>query len=147
MGVINALRVNTRKLVALFKLNVIALTSFIGFNADALIAFAGQGDGKGGGTKGGDGVSNFTKYTGGPGKMDTLTNIFAGFIPPLQGLGAVLLIIFAIICGIRIGMSAVTSDARSREGSIVGLFFIIVAGVVVIHAKSIVGMSAGLTGV
>ena len=79
--------------------------------------------------------------------MNTLSNIFAGFVPSLQGLGAVLLVIFAIILGIKIGMSAVTSDPRGREGAIVGLFFIILAGVVIIHAKQIVGMSAGVTGV
>lgn len=128
-----------------FEILVAFLTSFVGLNSTAVVAFsAGEGSG---GNKGGSGAGSFTTYTGGPGNMNTLSNIFAGFIPSLQGLGAVLLVIFAIILGIKIGMSAVTSDPRGREGAIVGLFFIILAGVVIIHAKQIVGMSAGVTGV
>lgn len=123
-----------------FEILVAFLTSFVGLNSTAVVAFAA-------GNKGDNGAGSFTTYTGGPGSMNTLSNIFAGFIPSLQGLGAVLLVIFAIILGIKIGMSAVTSDPRGREGAIVGLFFIILAGVVIIHAKQIVGMSAGVTGV
>lgn len=127
-----------------FEILVAFLTSFVGLNSTAIVAFAA---GKGSGGSGAGGAGSFTAYTGGPGSMNTLSNIFAGFIPSLQGLGAVLLVIFAIILGIKIGMSAVTSDPRGREGAIVGLFFIILAGVVIIHAKQIVGMSAGVTGV
>ena len=141
MSVISSIKKHAK----LLKVNAGILGSFIGLNANALVAFANDYGPKGKSNTGDS--SNFTKYTGGSGDPSSLTNIFAGFIPALQGLGAVLLIIFAIILGIRIGMSAVTADSRSREGAIVGLFFIILGGVVIIHAKQIVGMSAGVTGI
>lgn len=148
MSAISFIKKHTKLMKVNFEILVAFLTSFVGLNSTAVVAFAaGKGSG---GNKGGSGVGDagsFTAYTGGPGNVNTLTNIFAGFIPTLQGLGAVLLIIFAIILGIKIGMSAVTSDPRGREGALVGLFFIILAGVVIIHAKQIVGMSAGVTGV
>ena len=145
MSAISFIKKHTKLMKVNFEILVAFLTSFVGLNSTAVVAFAaGKGSG---GNKGDNGVGSFTTYTGGPGSMNTLSNIFAGFIPSLQGLGAVLLVIFAIILGIKIGMSAVTSDPRGREGAIVGLFFIILAGVVIIHAKQIVGMSAGVTGV
>ena len=145
MSAISFIKKHTKLMKVNFEISVAFLTSFVGLNSTAVVAFAaGKGNG---GNKGDNGAGSFTTYTGGPGSMNTLSNIFAGFIPSLQGLGAVLLVIFAIILGIKIGMSAVTSDPRGREGAIVGLFFIILAGVVIIHAKQIVGMSAGVTGV
>lgn len=145
MSAISFIKKHTKLMKVNFEILVAFLTSFVGLNSTAVVAFA--GDKGSGGNKGGGGAGEFTKYTGGPGNMNTLSNIFAGFVPSLQGLGAVLLVIFAIILGIKIGMSAVTSDPRGREGAIVGLFFIILAGVVIIHAKQIVGMSAGVTGI
>lgn len=144
MSAISFIKKHTKLMKVNFEILVAFLTSFVGLNSTAVVAFA--GDKGSGGNKGGGGAGAFTTYTGGPGNMNTLNNIFAGFIPSLQGLGAVLLVIFAIILGIKIGMSAVTSDPRGREGAIVGLFFIILAGVVIIYAKQIVGMSAGVTG-
>ena len=138
MSAISFIKKHTKLMKVNFEILVAFLTSFVGLNSTAVVAFAGD--------KGGGGAGAFTTYTGGPGNMNTLNNIFAGFVPSLQGLGAVLLVIFAIILGIKIGMSAVTSDPRGREGAIVGLFFIILAGVVIIYAKQIVGMSAGVTG-
>lgn len=145
MSAISFIKKHTKLMKFNFEILIAFLTSFVGLNSTAVVAFA--GDKGSGGNKGGDGAGAFTKYTGGPGNMNTLSNIFAGFVPSLQGLGAVLLVIFAIILGIKIGMSAVTSDPRGREGALVGLFFIILAGVVIIHAKQIVGMSAGVTGI
>ena len=145
MSAISFIKKHTKLMKVNFEILVAFLTSFVGLNSTAVVAFAaGKGSG---GNKGDNGAGSVTTYTGGPGSMNTLSNIFAGFIPSLQGLGAVLLVIFAIILGIKIGMSAVTSDPRGREGALVGVFFIVLAGVVIIHAKQIVGMSAGVTGV
>ena len=145
MSAISFIKKHTKLMKVNFEILVAFLTSFVGLNSTAVVAFA--ADKGSGGNKGGGDAGAFTKYTGGPGNMNTLSNIFAGFVPSLQGLGAVLLVIFAIILGIKIGISAVTSDPRGREGALVGLFFIILAGVVIIHAKQIVGMSAGVTGI
>lgn len=119
----------------LIKFNLGLIGSFIGFSATNLVVLA-DGD-----------SSAFEKGLGGHQKnfsINAFANIASGFISPLQTLAAVLLVIFAIWLGIKIGMAAVTSDPRGREGAIVGLFFIIIAGVVVIHAREIVGMAASV---
>lgn len=76
--------------------------------------------------------------------IDVLAKIFNQFISPLQNLGAVLLILSAVVCGIKIGVSAMTGDPRSRTEAIMGVFFIIVGAVIIIHVRSLVGMAVGL---
>lgn len=76
--------------------------------------------------------------------VDVLAKIFNQFVAPLQNLGAVLLILSAVVCGIKIGVSAMTSDPRSRTEAIMGIFFIIVGAVMIIHVRSLVGMAVGL---
>lgn len=131
-----------KKHAKLLKFNFGVLGSFIGFNATNLVAFAAN--------SGDEGVTAFNKGAGISGSSDvtgTLTGLFSGFVSPLQSFGAILLVIFAIILGIKMGASAVSSDPRGREGAIVGLFIIILAGVVIIHARDIVGMSSGIKSV
>lgn len=65
-------------------------------------------------------------------------------IPVFQGLSAVILVIACIGVGTKLGVSSAFGDARGRQENIVGLFWIIVAGVIVIHAKAIVGASASI---
>lgn len=76
--------------------------------------------------------------------VDVVAKIFNQFVAPLQNLGAVLLILSAVVCGIKIGVSAMTSDPRARTQAIMGIFFIIVGAVIIIHARSLVGMAVGL---
>ncbi|KJY54755.1 Uncharacterized protein JF73_17700 (plasmid) [Lactobacillus helsingborgensis] len=76
---------------------------------------------------------------------NTFADIFFGFLAPTQDFATVILIIAAVICGMKIGASAVTSDPRSRTNSIVGLFFIIVGEVVVLHAQALVGMATHIS--
>ena len=82
--------------------------------------------------------------TSGAQAQDVLGGIFNGFVAPLQTFVAVILVIATVICGMKIGVSAMTSDPRSRTQAIEGIFFIIIGAVVVVHARSIVGMASGL---
>lgn len=88
-----------------------------------------------------DPTSMFQKHVDVPSDNDVLGNVFAGFIGPLTSLAAVILVIAAIICGMKIGTSAMFGDPRQRQEALVGLVFIIIGAVVVIHAKQIVGMA------
>ena len=45
-------------------------------------------------------------------------------------------------CGTRLGISSAFGDPRGRQESLMGIFWIVVAGVLVIHARQIVGMGA-----
>ncbi len=75
---------------------------------------------------------------------DVVAKIFNNFVAPLQSLAAVILVLACIICGIKIGVSAMTGDPRGRTSSLMGIAFIIIAGVVIVHARAIVGMASGL---
>lgn len=86
-------------------------------------------------------TTDWNKYTESGSGGDTFANIFNGFVSPLADFAAVILVISAIICGMKIGAAAMTGDSRTRTSSIVGLFFIIIGAVVVIHAREIVGMA------
>ena len=74
----------------------------------------------------------------------TFADIFFGFLEPLQDFATVILILCAVVCGMKVGASSITGDPRSRTNAIVGLFFIIVGEVCVIHAQSLVGMATGI---
>lgn len=92
-----------------------------------------------------DNSSSFSTHVDTHGNaVDVLAKIMNEFVAPLQNLGAVLLIISAVVCGIKIGVSAM-GDPRSRTEAIVGIFFIIVGAVVIIHVRSLVGMVVGLS--
>ena len=80
------------------------------------------------------------KYVYKSGGSDTFASVFNGFVGPLTNIAGIILVLAAIVCGMKIGTAAMTGDARSHTESIIGLFFIIVAAVVVVHAKQIVGM-------
>lgn len=88
-----------------------------------------------------DPSSMFQKHVDVPSDNDVLGNVFAGFIGPLTSLAAVGLVLSAIICGMKIGTSAMFGDPRQRQESLVGLVFIIIGAVIVIHAKQLVGMA------
>lgn len=95
-----------------------------------------------------DSTSAFNTHvnpTSGTDAQDVLGGIFNGFVAPLQTFVAVILVIATVICGMKIGVSAMTSDPRSRTEAITGIFFIIVGAVVVVHARSIVGMASGIS--
>ena len=68
-----------------------------------------------------------------------------GFLAPLQDFSTVILILCAVICGMKIGASSITGDSRNRTNSLVGLFFIVFGELVVIHAQSIVGLATGIS--
>lgn len=87
----------------------------------------------------------FTHHVDTSGGNDTFANVFAGFIGPLMSFAAVVLVLSAVVCGMKIGAAAMFGDPRTRMDAIVGLFFIIIGAVVVIHAKQIVGMAAKVT--
>lgn len=76
--------------------------------------------------------------------QDVFGGIFNGFVAPLQTFVGVLLVIATVICGMKIGVSAMTSDPRARTQAIEGIFFIIIGAVIVVHARSIVGMASGI---
>lgn len=82
--------------------------------------------------------------TSGAQAQDVLGGLFNGFVAPLQTFVAVILVIATVVCGMKIGVSAMTSDPRSRTEAITGIFFIIIGAVVVVHARSIVGMASGI---
>ncbi|QDR73677.1 hypothetical protein FOD75_11335 (plasmid) [Limosilactobacillus reuteri] len=93
-----------------------------------------------------DGSSSFMKYADNSGSTggDVIANAFAGFINPMTEIAAVILVIATIVCGMKIGASAMVGDPRTRMDALVGIMFIVVGGVVVIHAKQIVGMSGSI---
>ncbi|CPS14455.1 Uncharacterised protein [Chlamydia trachomatis] len=45
----------------------------------------------------------------------------------------------------KIGASGMVGDSRTRTNAIVGLFFIIVGEVVVLHAQALVAMATGIS--
>lgn len=118
-----------------------ALSAFSAFTATQVIsmatlpAFASESDSS----------DAFSTHVDTSGKsVDIFASLFNRFVAPLQNLGAVLLVLAAVVSGIKIGVSAMTDDPRSRTSSIFGLFWIIVGAAVIIHARSLVGMVVGL---
>lgn len=93
-----------------------------------------------------EGKEEFEKYAPSSGKsgVESLPKLIYGFIPTVQGFAAACLVLFGVICGFQIGASAITQDPRSRAEAIRGLVYIVIAGIVVIHAQQIVGMAAGI---
>lgn len=86
---------------------------------------------------------NFNLKT--PDNSDAFTSIasyLAKYIPAAQGLGGVVTVLACIAIGIRLGASTATGDSRMRQEAIVELFWLIVAGVIIIHAKEIIGLSS-----
>lgn len=63
------------------------------------------------------------------------------FYPQIQDFFTVVMIICAVICGGKLGISGATGDARSRQASITGLFFIVFAETIVLHGQAVVGMA------
>ncbi len=86
-------------------------------------------------------TDHWQDYATSTGNANTFANIFNGFVSPLADFAAVILVISAVVCGMKIGAAAMTGDSRTRTSAIVGLFFIIIGAVVVIHAREIVGMA------
>lgn len=75
----------------------------------------------------------------------TFADIFFGFLGPLQDFATVVLILSAVVCGMKIGASGMVGESRTRTNAIVGLFFIIVGEVVVLHAQALVAMATGIS--
>ena len=94
-----------------------------------------------------EGKEEFEKYAPSSGKsgVESIPKLIYGFIPTVQGFAAACLVLFGVICGFQIGASAITQDPRSRAEAIRGLVYIVIAGIVVIHAQQIVGMAAGMS--
>lgn len=63
-------------------------------------------------------------------------------IPAIQALSAVLLIIATIGCGTKLGVASAFGDSRGRQEMLMAIFWIIIAGAIVVNAKQIVGISA-----
>ncbi|QIH28317.1 hypothetical protein G6Z86_07000 (plasmid) [Lactobacillus iners] len=103
--------------------------------ATSLCAFAQQGDDSGP-------FSEYVDTTSDPTK--TVAGIFNGFVAPLQTVVAVILVIATVVCGMKIAVSSMTGDPRTRTEAIFGIAFIIVGAVVVVHARAIVGMAANM---
>ena len=74
--------------------------------------------------------------------FQVITSYINQRIPAIQGLSAVILILACIGCGTRLGISSAFGDPRGRQEALMGIFWIIVAGALVIHARQIVGMGA-----
>ncbi|MDE7056137.1 hypothetical protein [uncultured Lactobacillus sp.] len=91
-----------------------------------------------------DAFNTHVNPTNGAQATDVVAGLFNGFVAPLQAFVAVILVIATVICGLKIGVSAMTSDPRSRTSAIEGIAFIIIGAVVVVHARSIVGMASGI---
>lgn len=109
------------------------LGAYVGFKMSSVPAFAATGTGFN--------IDNWT--SGDDAASGSLANIFMGMLVPLQDFSTVLMILFAVICGLKLGGSAVVGDSRSRTGAIVGLFFIILGEVIVIHARAVVAFAQG----
>lgn len=86
-----------------------------------------------------------TRTSGDSAGAKTFADIFFGFLGPLQDFATVVLILSAVVCGMKIGASAMMGDSRTRVNALVGLFFIIVGEVVVLHAQALVGMATGIS--
>ena len=63
------------------------------------------------------------------------------FYPQIQDFFTVVMIICAVICGGKLGISGATGDARSRQASITGLFFFVFAETIVLHGQAVVGLA------
>lgn len=123
----------------LFSINVAILLSFIFMQMQTwifpTIAFAKDSDG-------GDVQFNLQA----PKQTDAFTafsDVLQKIVGPFQGVAATVMVISCIAIGIRLGYAAGVGDARGRQDAITSLFWLIVAGVIVVNARSIVGIAAG----
>ena len=87
----------------------------------------------------------FTDEVGESGDSNMFANIVNGFIAPLQGFGAAVLVVCMIVTGIKLGTSSMFGDPRGRMEAIKSVFFIVIGGAVIIHAKQIVAFAAKIT--
>ncbi|QNQ82951.1 hypothetical protein FP435_00160 (plasmid) [Lactobacillus sp. PV037] len=78
--------------------------------------------------------------TSGGANGNFLANVFNSFVPIVQNVGAVLLVLATIILGIKIGVSGAVGDARGRMSSIQGIFYVLVGAAFIINARGIVGL-------
>lgn len=92
-----------------------------------------------------DGTAAFTNQVDTGGSTNVFADFMNGFIAPLQGFGASVLVVCMIIVGIKLGTSSMFGDPRGRMEAIKGIFFIVMGGLVIIHAKQIVGFAANIT--
>lgn len=83
----------------------------------------------------------YNNYLGSYSSSNALADVFNNLVAPLQGLGTVLMVIFAVVCGIKLGASAATGDPRGRTNAIIGLAFVILGEVVIINARAVVQMA------
>ncbi|MCM1635828.1 hypothetical protein [Latilactobacillus sakei] len=86
----------------------------------------------------GSGFVNQIKGMSG-GSNELFANKIYGFVPMLQGVGVALFIIFMILLGIKMGVSAVTSDSRGQAETMKGFGFIVLGLMVLINAAPLVG--------
>lgn len=92
-----------------------------------------------------DGTSAFTSQVDTGGSTNVFADFMNSFVSPITGFGASVLVLCMIITGIKLGTSSMFGDPRGRMEAIKSVFFIVMAGVIIIHAKQIVGFAARLT--
>lgn len=90
------------------------------------------------GNTGGSGVMNSIKMQGG-GNTDFFATKLLSFVPMIQTIGSVLIVIFMCLLAIKMAMSAVTSDSRGQAESMKSFGIIIFSLMVLINAVPIVG--------
>lgn len=73
--------------------------------------------------------------------ITSMSDLLDKYIPQMQGFGAVVLVIACIKLGVEIGSSAAFNNPQQRQEALKGLFWLIIAGIVVIHAREFVGIA------
>lgn len=103
------------------------LTTFFSFKGQQILAFAAY--------------DPSSRLAGDNGANVNFGDLLFGYLPLFQDFFTVLMIFCAVVCGGKLGLSGATGDARGRQGAISGIFFIVFAETVILHAPSIVAMA------
>ncbi len=85
----------------------------------------------------------FVDKTGGENSF--LVTLSDKVVPWFTGLGAIVLLVSAIVCCMKLGASAMFGDPRGRQENIVGLVVIFFAAVVMLHVRQILGMASSIS--
>lgn len=83
-----------------------------------------------------------SRLAGDNGSTTNFGDLLFKYYPMLQDFFTVAMIICAVICGGKLGLSGATLDARSRQNCIIGLFVIVFAETIILHAQALVGIAA-----
>lgn len=104
------------------------LTTFFSFKGQEVLTFAAY--------------DPSSRLAGDTGSATNFGDLLFKYYPMLQDFFTVAMIISAVICGGKLGLSGATGDARSRQNCIIGLFVIVFAETIVLHAQQLVGIAA-----